>query len=80
MERKIAKAYVKKDFLPREVLMISLSIVLAIFLYLSIETKDKAAIIISSINLAIVLVIYIILLNEKKKRVNEIEKTLIAKK
>ena len=80
MERRIAKAYVKKDFFLREILIIALSIVLAVFLYLSILSNDKAAIIISAINLVIVIIIYLVLMNEKKKRVNEIEKTITGKK
>ena len=73
MERTIAKIFIKKEFIFKEVLLGILAVALAVILAISIINNDSISRWVSVLNLVIIAIIFTLLEKEKSNRITELE-------
>ena len=73
MERTIAKIFIKKEFIFKEVLLGILAVALAVILAISIINNDSISKWVSVLNLVIIAIIFTLLEKEKSNRITELE-------
>ena len=73
MERIIAKIFIKKKFIFKEVLLGILTVALAVILAISIINNDSISRWVSVLNLVIIAIIFTLLEKEKSNRITELE-------